>query len=250
MPVSAPDGTPRCLYMLCRNNGYDVADPDPMRSNEPDLSPPDPPDSNYDHNTQVLCYIYVADDAVSGDGSDHRHFMPTPGVSLISQQLTGDTHFHGSWIKQDGGQKWSTEHINGKAAHDHEVDIQYLVNSLGEEGYVMRPKWCLTLSKCNAWTHFHWDANGGGRTIPLAERPYISGDDADTSTWVFEQKADNTAWDGAYYTQMNNYFLSRFGLVIPVDDGNGDSGVNNDRRLISWFNNMNKYQWSDESRFG
>ena len=278
----AVDGNPKELYLLCRNTGYDTSNPDPRALNSPDMSEPDPADPNFYHSTQIISSIYVADDNSADSNADHRHWMPGPGNTHISQQVTTDAHFHYSWIKQDGGQIWSTENlpegagtanveaydIDGDgdtdiiitppgasagaaaAVHDHEVDVQWIINSLGEEGHIMRQKWFLCIAKCNTWTHQHWTDNGGGRTIIIAERAYVEGDNADPSTWVFEPKAGNEAWDSGYRNQLDSFWLSRFGLSLPIDDGSGDKGVNNDRRLIQWWSSANSYQLRDESRFG
>lgn len=279
MPVSAPDGTPRELYLLCRNEGYDIANPDPLAANAPDLSAPEPADPNFYHSTQVISQIWVADDNSADPNAAHRHWMPAPNATAVSQELASDSHFHYSWVKQDGTQLWSTENlvvpgtnvgavdIDGdgdidvvinqggvvtasSVVHSHEVDVMRIINSLGDEAMIMRPKWMMCIAKCNSWTHAHWDANGGGRTIIMAERPYIEGDDADPATWVFESKAPNTAWDSAHRDQLDNFWKSRFGLALPVDDGSGDKGVNNDRRMISWWSAINSYQLKDETRFG
>lgn len=282
----AVDGNPKELYLLCRNTGYDTSNPDPLAENAPDMSPPDPADPNFYHSMQVISQVWVADDNPNDANAAHRHWMPAPNAAAVSQEDAGnDGHFHYSWVRNDGGQIWSTENttlpggsdagaaeveaydVDGDgdvdiiinppapgtaavAVHDHEVDVMQIINSLGEQAMLQRPKWMLVIAKCNTWTHQHWTDNGGGRTIIIAERPYISGDDADPATWVFEAKAPNTAWDTAYRDDLNNFWRSRFGLALPVDDGSGDKGVENDRRLISWFSAINSYQLKDESRFG
>ena len=279
MPVSPPDGTPRCLYILARNNGYDVNNPDPRADNTPDLSPPDPADPNYYAPWQVMADIYVADDNSADPAADHRHFMPVSGMTHISEEAV-DPHYHYSMVNSSGNQIWRTQQVSGAggsasveaydvdgdgdtdiiiqpppgvaaiANHDHEVVTQYVINSLGEEYYRMRPKWFLVLAKVNTWTHQHWTDNGGGRTIVFAERPYVEGDNADPGTWVFEAKPSNDAWDETYKNQINSFWISRFGLSIPIDDSDGEKNIENDRRLVEWWVGINRYQWQDSTRFG
>lgn len=252
MPARVSSTTPRCVYTLCRNTGYDTANPDPLAPNAPDLSVPDPADSNYYCDQQVLNYNWVADNAPSGGGNDHRHHMPTPGVGQVSASINPDSHFHNAFVNNSGIYKWTTENLSsgGKAPHTHETDVMRIVNSLGEIAFIQRPKWVFILAKVNSWTHQHWLANGGGRTIMIAERPYVGGDDSNPNTWVFEPKANNVMWDAGELAQANNFFMSRFGLELPIDDGSGDVGVTNDRRFVMWWNSLNRYQFQDESRLG
>lgn len=254
MSVNQDTGTPRKVYAMCRNKGYNVSSPDPDAPNEPEMGISDPPPPWYEgsFNAQVISYVWVADTSSAGLGADHRHWMPGPFTSVPSSNLSlSEAHFHNGFVTPAGMLRWSTERDLILAPHEHESDVQRLVNSLGEEMMVLRPKWAFVLATIKPELFTHWKDNGAPELQMIAEREWIGGDVNDRSTWQFQQQPSNEKWASGYRNAVNNFMVNTFGIELPsAKPGGADIAVDSDRHLVRWWSAINRFEFVDETRFG
>lgn len=250
MAVNQDTGTPRRVYAMCRNSGYDAVSPDPLAANAPDLELPSPmpPDA---YRMEVLSYVWLADAAPSGLGAGHRHWMPGPVTSLPSGSLAlTESHFHNGFVNAAGQLRWSTERDAAIAPHDHESVSMRYVNSLGDELFILRPKWVFVLATIKPELFTHWRNNAVALQM-VAEREWIGGVVAEPGTWQFQAKPSNVKWAAGYKNAINTFMLNTFGMPLPLHSpGGADIAVDNDRSLVRWWSAINSYELRDETRAG